>query len=203
MTEVILIVAVGPNNVIGQADKLIWHSKQDFYHFKKQTKGYPCIFGDKTFFGLPKYPLKNRQNIVVSLDYTDSAETMLCSEFDISKDPVEHKHTGSYQKINSIKYAIQIGSNFDKVFICGGASIYKYALENNLVDTIYLTKIDSPTLQKEVDEDIDKKKYIYFPIDLDEFLKKDWKKENIEYDISELPEENDDLVIQFQKWTKK
>jgi hypothetical protein len=36
--EIAAIFAVGPNDVIGIKDKMPWHSKQDFYHFKKVTK---------------------------------------------------------------------------------------------------------------------------------------------------------------------
>ena len=144
--EIALIVAIGPNNVIGIGDKLPWHSKQDFYHFKTTTKGYPCIFGDKTYFTLPKYPLKNRLNIVTSLDYKED-EVIVCSEFNCNVDPVEHKDTGSFIKAPSIENAIKLASNFEKVFICGGKSIYKYVIENNIINTIYLTRIISPELQ--------------------------------------------------------
>ena len=70
MTKVNMIVAIGPDNVIGYKDKLAWHSKLDLQHFKEITKGCPVIFGVTTFFGLPKYPLPNRLNIV--LDNSES-----------------------------------------------------------------------------------------------------------------------------------
>ena len=32
--EVCAIFAIGPDNVIGIDDKMPWHSKKDFYHYK-------------------------------------------------------------------------------------------------------------------------------------------------------------------------
>lgn len=197
--EIALIVAIGPNNVIGIGDKLPWHSKQDFYHFKTTTKGYPCIFGDKTYFTLPKYPLKNRLNIVTSLDYKED-EVIVCSEFNCNVDPVEHKDTGSFIKAPSIENAIKLASNFEKVFICGGKSIYKYVIENNIINTIYLTRIISPELQKNVEENKDL--YVYFPYDMTELLRNGWKKEKFTYKKNELPEEFDNLTVLFSKYSK-
>lgn len=197
--EIALIVAIGPNNVIGFGDKLPWHSKQDFYHFKTVTNGYPCIFGDKTFFNLPKYPLKNRLNIVTSLDYTKD-EIITCSEFNCNVEPVKHKNTGSFIKTPKIEYAINMSSNYDKVFICGGKSIYKYVIENNLINTIYLTRIISPELQKDIEENKDS--YVYFPCDMTMLLREGWKKEKFSYKKSELPEEYDNLTVLFSKYSK-
>lgn len=132
-SEICMILAVGPTNsegksLIGLDDGLAWHSKKDFKFFKETTLHYPCIFGDKTFFNMPTYPLKDRLNIVTSLDYTNLE--------------VGQTEKGFYIQVPDIKQAIDLASNYSKVFICGGASIYKYVFENNLVDTIYLTKID-------------------------------------------------------------
>ena len=60
MSTVYMILAIGPDGVIGKGKELAWHSKVDFHHFVTQTKGCACIFGDVTFYNLPKYPLKNR-----------------------------------------------------------------------------------------------------------------------------------------------
>ena len=49
MTEVIIIVAVAKNNVIGRDGALPWHLPSDLKHFKKTTMGYPLIMGRKTY----------------------------------------------------------------------------------------------------------------------------------------------------------
>lgn len=200
MTEVAVIVCIGPDNVIGIKDKLPWHSKQDFYHFKKQTKGYPCIFGDKTFFGLPKYPLKDRLNIVASLDY-DKTEVIPCGKFNREEDDkMNFNNIGSFIKVPTVEEGINLAKNFSKIFICGGASIYKYCLENKLVNTVYLTKIICPQLEKDIKENPNN--YIRFPIDFQKIFRDNWCRVAFEYDKDELPEENNEFIVQFQKWIK-
>ena len=66
MTKIVsMILGVGPNGLIGRKDKLVWKSKEDLNYFKSKTYMQPCIFGATTFYGLPKYPLVNRLNIVL------------------------------------------------------------------------------------------------------------------------------------------
>lgn len=91
-------------------------------------------------------------------------------------------------------------ANFEKIFICGGASIYKYVLENNKVNTLYITRIISPELQREFNNN--EKEYVKFPVDLHTYLSKDWVRVPFEYKTNELPEENDNITVQFQKWIK-
>lgn len=195
--EIALITCIGPDNIIGIDNKLPWKSKQDFYHFKKQTMGYPCIFGDKTFDGLEYKPLKNRLNIRASLDCKEAylGEVSSVSENGISK-------KGLYINVPSIENAIDLCANYDKIFICGGASIYKYCIEHNLINTIYLTKIISPSLYEKIKSNNKETNYIRFPFDLKQVVSSGWVRVPFEYNISELPEENDDITVLFQKWYK-
>ena len=61
-----IIVAVAENNVIGKDNDLIWKLPRDMKHFKETTTGHYIIMGRKTFESLPKGPLPNRTNIVLS-----------------------------------------------------------------------------------------------------------------------------------------
>lgn len=194
MAEVILIAAIGPDNVIGIKDKMPWHSKQDFYHFKKQTQGWPCIFGEKTFWGLPIRPLRNRLNIVADI----SQEEDLIADYVIPND--KHKESGGLISVNNIWQALEFTKNYDKVFICGGAGIYKYCLEHNMVDTLYLTKIISPKLTKQFKDNSED--YIRFPVDIASLTKEGWERKVLSYKYEELPEENADITVQFQEWKK-
>lgn len=192
--EICAIFAIGPDNVIGIDDKMPWHSKKDFYHYKQVTNGYPCIFGERTFLGLPKYPLPNRLNICVNLDYKNTAiihtiETKNGKKVD----------TGSYLEVPTIEDAIALSSNYSKIFICGGRSIYKYCLENNLIDTIYLTEVSSETLSDKINENPDR--YVRFPIDIKKYIK-NWNYTDIFYDPKLLPTEDDDIFVKFIKYTK-
>ena len=185
MVKVCMIMAIGPKNIIGKGKELAWHSKNDFYHFKKQTLNYPCIFGETTFYNLPKYPLKQRLNLVVDINVTGTF---------VRTTP----ESGSWIETNSIEKAINFGKHYNKIFICGGKSIYKYCLEKNLIDELYLTKITDPSGQLEADVITHPEDYVYFPIDLDEYTK-DWKKEEIKYDFDLVYE---DLWCDFIKFTR-
>lgn len=122
--KVILITAIGRNGEIGLNNQLLWKSPSDLARFKELTEGYPIIMGRKTFESLPGI-LPNRKHIIVS------------------SNQIGHNYQYSY--INSLSNAIkQCESNagLDKIFIIGGASIYKQALEQNLVDELLITHMD-------------------------------------------------------------
>ena len=194
--EICAIFAIGPDNVIGIEDKMPWHSKKDFYHYKQVTKGYPCIFGDRTFFGLPKYPLQDRLNIVTKLGLKDSSAVLTTEKAKNGR----IKFTGGYIEMPDITTAIQFASNYSKIFICGGRSIYNFCLSNKLIDTIYLTRIESEDLSEQIAQAPDK--YIRFPIDIDKYVK-GWNCEDIFYDPAILPQEDNDIMVKFLKYTRK
>ena len=119
MTEIIIIAAVAENNVIGKDGKIPWHIKEDFQHFKNLTLGYPCIMGDKTYESLPIKPLPGRENIVLTFDknYNPKGVTIKYS----FEDAFEHC------------------KGKEKIFIIGGASIYKQGLK--FADRMEITRI--------------------------------------------------------------
>lgn len=125
--EIIIIVAIAKNNVIGKDNKLLWHISDDLKRFKRLTIGKTVIMGRKTFFSLPNGALPNRRNIVIT-DYSD--DCCLGAE-----------------KVSSIEEAIENVKNEKKVFIIGGGAIYKQFLP--LCNKIYLTKV-----HKEYDGDV-------------------------------------------------
>lgn len=45
-----LIVAMDEANLIGKKDKMPWHIKEEFEHFRKTTIGHALLFGKTTFF---------------------------------------------------------------------------------------------------------------------------------------------------------
>ena len=123
--KVSLIVAVSENGVIGKDNDLIWHLPKDMQFFKEITIGHHVIMGRKNFESIPhKYrPLPNRTNIIITRQ----------SEY----------KAGGCIVVNSVKTALEIAKNNGDIepFIIGGGQIYRIALEENLVDKIYLTKI--------------------------------------------------------------
>ena len=65
--EVVLIVAVADNGVIGSGGTIPWRLKADQQRLKAMTMGKPVVMGRKTFASLRR-PLPGRTNIVVTRD---------------------------------------------------------------------------------------------------------------------------------------
>ena len=113
MTEIIVIVAVAQNGVIGKDNDIPWRIKEDFQHFKDATLGFPCIMGDKTYESLPEgaRPLPGRENIVLTFDKNYKPEgTTIFHDF--------------YEAIEYVR-----SKGIEKAFITGGATIYKLGMQ--------------------------------------------------------------------------
>jgi dihydrofolate reductase len=65
--EIVLIVAIADNGVIGAGGAIPWRLKTDLQRFKALTLGKPVVMGRKTFVSLRR-PLPGRTNIVVTRD---------------------------------------------------------------------------------------------------------------------------------------
>ena len=117
--SILMIAAVGKNNELGKMGDLIWHFREDMQFFKKTTTGATVVMGRKTFESLPK-ALPNRRNIVITSNE-------------------EYKADGA-ETACSVEEALELTKG-DKVFIIGGASIYKAFLP--YADEIFLTEIDA------------------------------------------------------------
>ena len=122
--ETIIIVAIAKNYAIGKDNKIPWHISEDFKRFKRLTKGHPVVMGKNTYISLPIKPLPERTNIVV------------CFKDDSWKaEGITIKH--------SLKEAIEYAHTLDNtVYIIGGASIYKQAIEQELANKLEITQLD-------------------------------------------------------------
>jgi len=65
--DIVFIVAVADNGVIGRDNAMPWHLRSDLQRFKQLTLNKPVIMGRKTFLSIGK-PLPKRTNIVVTRD---------------------------------------------------------------------------------------------------------------------------------------
>ncbi len=65
--QIVLIVAVAENGVIGSRGAIPWRLKTDQQRFRTITMGKPVVMGRKTFVSLRK-PLAGRTNIVITRD---------------------------------------------------------------------------------------------------------------------------------------
>ena len=66
MSEIVLVVAIADNGVIGKDGAIPWHISEDMKRFKALTLGHTIVMGRKTWDSLPKKPLPGRVNVVVT-----------------------------------------------------------------------------------------------------------------------------------------
>jgi len=172
MKDIILIAAMSENRVIGKDNAMPWNIKGNLAHFKEMTMGYPCIMGRKTWESLPKKPLPGRLNIIISKTLhiegliEDLTQRRRDAEKNKGKDDsslfsssfsVPSAISAPLREIkicNSILPAIEFCADFEKIFICGGESIYKLALPfANKIDLILIHgQYDGDTFFPEIDD---------------------------------------------------
>lgn len=63
--KIVLVAAIGRNNVIGRDGQLPWRLKSDLKHFRALTIGKPVVMGRKTYESIGR-PLPGRTTIVLS-----------------------------------------------------------------------------------------------------------------------------------------
>ena len=126
-SNISIIVAVAQNFAIGKNNDLLFHLPDDLNLFKRITIGKALIMGKRTFFSLPKAPLPNRRNIVI----TD----------------VEGEIFDGCESVNSIYEAIELVKNEQEAFIIGGGMIYRqfYPLAGKLYLTLVHKDLDADT----------------------------------------------------------
>lgn len=127
--KVKLIVATDLSNGIGKNNDLLWHLPNDMRFFRETTQNSIVVMGRKNWESIPEKfrPLKNRKNVVITRDPNYQAE----GAFDI----------GNWDQFLTVLADIK-EDNVD-VFIIGGAEIYNLALQSNIVDEMYITKVNA------------------------------------------------------------
>ncbi|MCF7530581.1 dihydrofolate reductase [Neisseria lisongii] len=119
MQKITLIAAYAADRCIGKDNTIPWHVKEDFAFFKAYTLGKPVIMGRKTWESLPKKPLPERRNIVISRQTDYRAQGVECC--------------------TSLHDALALCGNAAEIIIMGGAEIYAQALP--LATDLRLTEI--------------------------------------------------------------
>lgn len=126
-----MILARSMDNVIGINNELPWKCPADLVNFKDITKGKAIAMGRKTWESLPKKPLPNRMNIVITANpqnlATECMDGVACVSPSIT-DAVE------WCKLHGVEELIFIG----------GKAIYEEAVK--IVDEVYLTEMNWCTL---------------------------------------------------------
>lgn len=117
MSEIVLVVAIADNGVIGRDGSIPWHISEDLKRFKALTLGHTIVMGRKTWDSLPKKPLPGRVNVVVTRQKDWQAEGAVAA--------------------HSLGQATAGTSG--TVMVIGGAEIYERALP--LASRIELTEV--------------------------------------------------------------
>jgi len=151
MKDISIIVAVAKNNAIGKDNKLLWHLSEDLKRFKKLTTGHYIIMGKNTYYSLPKRPLPNRTNVVIT---------------DIPGEQIDNCIMAY-----SIEDAISKMDAEKENFIIGGASIYKQFLPH--ANKLYITWVHEEFEADTFFPDVDEKEWKV--ISREDFLKPDEK----------------------------
>lgn len=163
-----LIVAHDENRVIGNEGKIPWSVPEDLKNFKRLTTDHVVVMGRKTWDSLPKKPLPNRQNIVVTSNTAGL-------EF-----PKSMHQDDSFISTDSVEYALGYSKDLwpDKdIYIIGGGQLYRYVLENDLVDSVIVSLIKAKCHKGDT----------FFPE-----LDKKWK-------ISNVEDHNYFLILNYEK----
>jgi dihydrofolate reductase len=66
MSEIVLVVAIADNGVIGKDGGIPWRIPEDMKRFKALTLGHTIVMGRRTWDSLPRKPLPGRLNVVVT-----------------------------------------------------------------------------------------------------------------------------------------
>ena len=130
-----IIVAIAENYAIGKKGDLLCHLPADLKHFKEITSGSTVLMGERTFFSLPKHPLPNRRNIVL----TD----------------VAGKTFDGAEAVYSLDELVAKISPEEEAFVIGGGMVYRQMMPR--ADKLYITHIhhsweDADTFFPEIKE---------------------------------------------------
>lgn len=128
-----LIVAHDQDFGIGKEGSIPWHCIADLKLFQYLTttlinnyKKNAIVMGYNTWISLPKRPLPNRINIIISATHLPNPDEKNNDQIIFYKSPQD---------------LLNAASTYIHFWIIGGESIYKWFLDQRLVSEIYITKI--------------------------------------------------------------
>ena len=186
----VIVAYCKQNNGIGLNNKIPWFLKNDLKNFqqitsktfKSHTKNM-IVMGRKTWDSIPakNKPLKNRINVVL----TRNKDVRLKHSIESNKDTIVK------YDFDEIIEVVKLNKDFNisNIFIIGGESIYKMALESQHISKIYVTEI-----YEEYDCDtffpqIDKEKYTL------SYISNFYSENNIYYRYLEYSNKNKESLV--------
>jgi dihydrofolate reductase len=122
--EIVLIVAVADNGVIGVRGALPWRLKSDLRRLKALTLGKPVVMGRKTFASIGR-PLPGRTNIVVTRDASFRSPGAVV--------------TTSFADARAVATGDALRRSAGEIAVIGGAEIYAQWL--GIADRLEITEV--------------------------------------------------------------
>ena len=122
-----LVVARAKNGVIGRDGDLPWRIPSDLKRFRQITRGKPVVMGRRTWESLPRKPLPDRPNLVVS--------TTLAPE----DAPGAEVFGDVWHALEAARTAAAI-AGVNEICVIGGATLYGLLAERAY--RIYVSEVD-------------------------------------------------------------
>ena len=116
--QIVAVLAMAENGVIGLDNRLPWRLPGDLRHFKAITLGRPVLMGRRTFESLGK-PLPGRDNLVLTRDRSWQAP--------------------GTRAVHSLDEAIVAAGDAPELMVIGGAEVYRLCWPG--VSRVELTRV--------------------------------------------------------------
>lgn len=116
------------DRAIGADGDLPWRLPADMVHFRRLTMGHTLIMGRRTFESLAGRSLPGRRIVLLSKSTA------------VQPIGVEAVSTSLEQALAVARFRL----HEEEAFIGGGGSVYQLALQEGLVDRMYLTLVEAP-----------------------------------------------------------
>ena len=126
--KIVLVAAIGENNVIGRAGRLPWRLKSDLQHFRQVTINRPVIMGRKTYESIGK-PLPQRTNIVITRDADFSVPGIVTAP--------------NFEAALALAGADAERRGADEIMVIGGSAVFAAAMP--LAERLEITQVHSNT----------------------------------------------------------
>lgn len=128
--ELVGIVAVADNGVIGKDGDMPWHIPADLQHFKETTIGHPVIMGRVTYEGILEAlgePLPGRTTVVLTSRVLETPENAVVANG--LEEALEAAETAARER----------HADANRIFVAGGATVYEQFLP--ALDRLIATEI--------------------------------------------------------------
>jgi len=122
--EIVFVVAVAENGVIGADGAIPWRLKSDMQRFRALTTGKPVVMGRKTFVSLRR-PLPRRTNIVITRDADFRAAGAIV--------------TTSFADARAIALGDALRRSVAEIAVIGGSEIYAQWIDS--ADRLEVTEV--------------------------------------------------------------